>query len=315
MLRTSNWHGHTLYWLENDQLEAALCPGLGNNLIRLFDKKAGREVLRAPADPQTLIDAPIHYGTPILMPPNRIRGGVFRFDGREYRFPINNPAGYHIHGFHRSQPWKVVAAETRDDISAVTAEWSTRDFPDVMAMYPHPLTVTATYALSGTTLELAVTVRNEGELPAPFGFGLHTWFMIDGEPGEWTLTLPSEHIWELDEFNMPTGRLLPLTPYEALNSGLNLRDVNMDTVFQIGGRPRAARLSKPGYTLKYEASDAFRQWVVYTKGVADQFICLEPYTWVTNAPNLELEPEVTGVRAIEPGALLPLIVTLTVERD
>jgi aldose 1-epimerase len=84
----------------------------------------------------------------------------------------------------------------------------------------------------------------------------------------------------------------------------------MDTVFQIGSNPRLAVLRKEGLELRYTASELFKHWVIYTKGETDNYICLEPYTWVTNAPNLDLDPEVTGVIGIEPGQSIDMEVKL-----
>jgi aldose 1-epimerase len=314
MIRTEDWKGQTLYILENEQLAATLCPGLGNNMISVFDKLESRELLRVPADPEQLIGAPVHYGTPILMPPNRIRHGAFTFNGREYHFPLN-PAGHHSHGFHRSQPWAVVNQQSSAEQVSITCQWTTANHPEILDYYPHELLITAVYTLKGSTLELELTVQNQGTEPAPFGFGLHTWFLLDGQADQWSLQVPSENLWELDELKMPIGRLLPLGHYESMGNGdgLNLSGEDMDTVFRIGDRSRTAVLSKPGYMVRYGASEAFKHWVIYTKGVADEFICLEPYTWVTNAPNLALPEDVTGLRAVAPQEPLKLVVTLEVE--
>jgi aldose 1-epimerase len=316
MIRTEDWQGQQVYILENKQMIATLCPGLGNNMISVFDKLESRELLRVPADPAQLQASPVHYGTPILMPPNRIRHGSFTFNGREYHFPLN-PAGHHSHGFHRSQPWAVVDQQSSDTQDSITCQWTTSDHPDIIAFYPHDLLVTAVYTLKGSTLELEITVHNRGEEPAPFGFGLHTWFLLNREAEQWSLKLPAENIWELDEFKMPTGELLPLGHYEPMcaGQGLSLQGEDMDTVFRIGEQARTAVLSKSGYILRYGASDTFKHWVIYTKGVADEFICLEPYTWVTNAPNLPLPEEETGMRAVTQGEPLKLVVTLEVEHS
>jgi aldose 1-epimerase len=314
MIQKQEWHGQEVYVLENDRLAATLCPGLGNNLIRLYDKVAKREVLRVPANPEQLQEAPVHYGTPILMPPNRIRHGKFTYNGREYLFPLN-PAGHHSHGFHRSQPWQVVDQQSSEAQASITCQWSTASHPDIMAFYPHPLLVTATYTLKDTALDLTMTIENQGDSPAPFGLGLHTWFLLDGEPEKWSLQLPSENIWTLDPLKMPTGELTPLNEYEALNSaeGLNLEGVDLDTVFRIGEHSKTAVLSKPGYAIRYGGSEEIKHWVIYTKGVTEDFICLEPYTWVTDAPNLELSEEITGFRAVSPGEPLKLSITLQIE--
>lgn len=313
-VKQETWQGMPVYVLDNDQLTAWLCPELGNNLYRLYDKKAARDVLLPASCPEELKRQPGSAGTPLMLPPNRIRHGRFSFAGREYRFDINSPNGYHIHGFLRNHPWTVTRTETTDDRCSVTAKFALAAFPDVQRQYPHDLKVEVTYTLQGSSLVQTAVIMNDGDEPAPVGYGLHTWFLIDGEPEKWKLTLPVAEMWELDGGNMPTGRRLPLGPYEALRDGMNLKGADMDTVFQIGDNPRSAVLAKDGYALRYTASEAYKQWVIYTKGPADRIICLEPYTWVTDAPNVDAPPEITGLRAVRKGEPLELAVALELIR-
>lgn len=108
MIRHESWNGIPVVTMENEQLAVSLCPSLGNNLYRIWDKAAEREVLRVPVELQALVDNPGHYGTPLMMPPNRIRNGRFTFEGREYQFAINTPNGHNIHGFLRNHALSLI---------------------------------------------------------------------------------------------------------------------------------------------------------------------------------------------------------------
>ncbi|WP_409342262.1 aldose 1-epimerase [Paenibacillus sp. MBLB4367] len=312
MINREQWHGTPVVTLENDKLLVALCPSLGNNLYRMWDKTAQREVLRVPPEPQALIDNPGHYGTPLMMPPNRIRNGRFEYEGQTYQLDINTPQGHHIHGFLRNHPWEVTATEDNGDTLSVTSVLDTAAHPDVLAQYPHEVRIEMTYELSGTTLVQRVRATNNSKKAAPFGYGVHTWFLLDNEPAKWSLTLPVESIWELNGDLMPTGERKPLGELSNIARGINLDGQDLDTVFQIGDNPCEAILSKEGYEIRYRGEGPFKQWVIYTKGVADEIICLEPYTWVTNAPNVPLDPEVTGLRAIAPGETLELKIVMEI---
>lgn len=315
MIKQDNWHGVPIYTMENDQLLVSLCPSFGNNLFRIWDKIAEREVLRVPANPEELKKAPGHYGTPLMMPPNRIRQGAFSFRDRSYQFELNSGGKNHIHGFLRSRPWTVTDSGQRGKVNFVKSAFSTADFPEVLKQYPHPLIIEITYELNESTLTQKVRAINQGASPAPYGFGLHTWFLLDGQPEEWSLQLPASHIWELDEELMPTGNLLPLGEYAELAQGLNLQGQTLDTVFEIGNNPRTAVLSKDGYEIRYTGSELYKHWVIFTQGEAKDYICLEPYTWVTNAPNLNLDPEITGLQGVEPGGTLEMDVVLEIIRN
>ena len=311
MIQRIDWQGTPAYTLENDHLIVSVCPAIGNNVYSIWDKTLQRELLRVPASPSDMADAPVQYGTPILMPPNRIRAGRFELNGQTYQFDINHATGHHIHGMLRSQPWSVVQTGEKDGALFITSSIDLSGDANVQRQYPHALELEVTYVLQGAALSHRLNVRNKGSRPAPFGYGLHTWFLLNGEPDKWTLQVPVSGIWELDADNIPLGHIAPLGSLSAITEGLRLEGQNLDTVFQIGsGSPCLAVLSGEDLELRYSGSSAFKQWVIYTKGEARDFVCLEPYTWVTNAPNIDLPADVTGVQSIAPGAALELEVKL-----
>lgn len=314
MITEQMWQGETVHILENGKLAITLCPSINNNLIRIWDKTLERDVLRVPDDPAALRSNPAHYGTPILMPPNRIKGGAFTFDGRPYQFQINRPNNMHNHGILQALPWKVKERYEDQEVISITSTFRTSEHPEVMTQYPHDFELEVTYELRGSKLIHKVKATNYSDLKAPFGYGLHTWFLLDHKPHNWTFTLPVSGVWELGDDLMPTGQILPLGDLQGLPKGITLQDTNFDTVFWIGNDlPHIATLEDDRCIIRYAApSDKFKHWVIYTKGTADNFICAEPYTWVTNAPNVPLDPELTGVQGIPSEESLELEVVLDI---
>lgn len=309
------WDGAAIYVLENSNFTLSLIPELGSNVYRVWDKIAERDVVRVPDSLDALRQKPVHYGIPLLLPPSRIRGATFPFNGKTYHMEPNTPDGHHIHGFVLSRPWRVTETAADGDTASITTEFRTADFPEVLAQYPHDMTIRLHTEIRGASLTQTISFRNGSEEPAPFGFGTHTWFLLDGEPEKWTLTLPVADIWELNEKLLATGNRLPLGKYEQLNEGLNLQGQNMDMAFRgRSGLPAVAVLSKPGYAIRYRGNEPFSQWVVYTKGEAYDIVCVEPLTWTPDAPNLDAGPEFTGMRAIAPGDELVLTLALEIER-
>lgn len=307
----TTWNGYPAIELKNTELECLLLPTFGNNLIRLYDKVAKREVLRVPSTPAELSAKPGHYGTPLMLPPNRIRRGAFKFNHRSYQMEINTPEGNHIHGFLRNRAWKVVGFDQK----SVTTEFLTSTYPEILEGYPHELRVECRYDLDGPRLLQTIKIENLSKSAAPVGFGLHTWFLIDGEPQRWKLHAPATDIWELDNETMPNGKFNGLGKFEGINQAMSLAGSDFDTIFRVGDKRIEAKLLRDdGYTITYRPSSEYLHWVFYTKGIADKFICLEPYTWVTNAPNLDLPPEVTGMRSIESSQTLKLTVDLFITR-
>jgi aldose 1-epimerase len=306
------WQHTPVYTLENEELAVSLCPSLGNNLYRIWDKRAKRDVLRAPERPELLRENPGQYGTPLMLPPGRIRNGRFQFDGRDYQLDINTPDGHHMHGFLRNHPWTF--AEDRSNETTLVSVLDTAAFPSIRRQYPHPLTIEVAYILEGSMLIHRTVVTNRGETAAPFGYGLHTWFRLDRQPEMWSLHLPVSELWEPGYRLLPHRELVPLGELSGLLDRLPLQGIQLDHVFRIGNHPRTAILAREGYELHYSASHHFLHWIVYTNGKVNDFICLEPITWVPNAPNLDLPAELTGLRAVAPRQTLELEVRLELLR-
>ncbi|ASA23998.1 aldose 1-epimerase [Paenibacillus donghaensis] len=309
------WGGYDTYILHSRELEVTLLPRLGNNVISLKDLRQDRHILRQPDEKDIAFykQKPYHFGIPLLVPPGRIRKGEFQFDGTSYQFDRNTAGDNHIHGLHRTQSWCVSDIEEDEDGCAVTTEFRTEDDPHWMEQFPAPLKFEMTFRLQDGRLKQLLKVTNLGDKRIPFGMGYHTWFMLDGEPSRWNLQLPVASIYELNEELLPSGRLLPLDKLQALNEGMSLEGTDLDTALRAvhGQAVEALLLRDDGYGLRYSADDSyFRHWVLYTKGPAEQFLCIEPYTWLPDAPNVSDDVSLTGLLTIEPGQTLELSTTL-----
>ena len=95
-------NGIETYVLRNE------ATSLGNNCysfgILVNDEWIG--LIDPPPDLETLKDEPTKYGVPILFPfPNRIRGGKFTFEGKEYTFDKAPGTPNSIHGLLLNQPY------------------------------------------------------------------------------------------------------------------------------------------------------------------------------------------------------------------
>ena len=118
MLRSVDFYGLRAVEFSFGDYTALVVPGQGANLVRLAHTGLGAEILRTPAadEIETFLRRPQVFGMPLLFPPNRIGDGRYRFDGREYRFPITieRENNYH-HGILKSQPFVVSKAWEHDD--------------------------------------------------------------------------------------------------------------------------------------------------------------------------------------------------------
>ncbi|MCY8789714.1 aldose 1-epimerase [Bacillus inaquosorum] len=302
----------------NEHIEMIVVPEWGSNVISLVDKTTQLQLLREPETAESFHDTPTLYGIPILFPPNRISDGTFSFRGRTYHFDINEKDKHnHLHGFLYQEKWNVVTMKQTDEEVIVETEIDLSELPHVYKQFPHHAVVRMTYKLKGNTLFKHATVMNKGKEAFPWGIGYHTTFVFPEESSLFSLTADQQ--WELDERLLPTGKLMDVQNKEALHEGMDLRSQQLDDVFlssyqKRGGENQAVIYHQHAHiSIIYKADEQFKHWVVYNADGKQGYLCPEPYTWVTNAVNLNVSPSLTGVQVLEPGEETTAKSSITIE--
>ena len=161
------------------------------------------------------IDHPCYYGALIGRYANRIGGGKFSMDGKEYHLTVNEN-GNTLHGgegFGR-RVWQPVE-ESEKDGASVTLRLESPDGEDG---FPGNVTMDVTYTLTDDNC-LRIEYRGTSDGKTPINMTNHSYFNLSGE-GE----MATDHIlWvDADAFTeaggdlLPTGRLLPVkdTPFD-----------------------------------------------------------------------------------------------------
>ncbi|MCL6625915.1 aldose 1-epimerase [Alicyclobacillus shizuokensis] len=302
----SSYVGEAAITAVGEQLAVTVAPSLGGKLVSLVHRPSGVELLRQPSSREEYQARPILFGAPILFPPNRIADGRFQFADQTYQFDLTEPSKHnHIHGFVAHRPWQAETVEGGRR-TAIVVTFDSAHHPEVLRQLPQRFTIVVEYVLDGPRLIKRATVENHSERPLPFGFGYHTTFRFPladgGHLKDCRFSLPVSKQWQLDARNLPTGRQDPVPASVAEN--LPLAGVARDDVFSTAaGVPNRAVLRDDAAGLKvhYDCAEPFRFWVVYNADGKQGFLCPEPYTWVTNAPNLALPADETGMSALEPG--------------
>ncbi|MGE8078578.1 aldose 1-epimerase [Peribacillus loiseleuriae] len=289
----------------NEQLEFIIVPGWGSNLISLVEKESNTELLRVPTSVAEFWDKPVLYGTPILFPPNRIDQGSFTFGNRTYQFDVNEEDKQnHIHGFVHTRKWDITKAEAKGNSVTVVTEFDSSKHEDVISQFPHHFNIRMSYSLNGNLLTKQAEVMNKSAETLPLGFGYHTSFLYPEERSEFALS--AEKRWKLNERNLPTGELEDITYREELNNGIRLVGLELDDVFLSFADSRGLHTARlvnglTGIEISYTVDENFKHWVAYNKDGKSGFLCLEPYTWVTNAPNLKVPASLSGIQGINSG--------------
>jgi aldose 1-epimerase len=207
-------------------------------------------------------DGPIWWGSYPMAPfAGRIRRGVFTFDGREYRLPLNM-APHAIHGVVFDRPWEVASADTLR----------------VRLGEPWPFAGAVTQRFELEPDRLRVTLELEADERMPASMGWHPWFRrsIDGGPGV-ELAFEPARMYERDDDYIATGRLIQPTPGPW-----------DDCFTELAADPRLTWPRGPELTISSNCTD----WVVFN--MRDDALCVEPQSAPPDAVNL-------GPTIVEPG--------------
>ena len=318
----------TVYVLEQEDgtARADVWPALGMNCYRWRIAPQGQPLDVLYADPH-LFDAPVptRSGIPVLFPfPNRIRDGHYRWGGKEYRLPLNDKTDKNaIHGFPCRRPWRIVGQGADGASAWITGEFQgSVDATDARHLWPADYRIRLTHRLQDQRLRLEMLVDNPDQVPLPFGLGYHPYLRVPLVPGS-----PPEHCWveshvqaqwELVE-TLPTGKQLPLDPNDNPVRRRRFIDLALDDLFRavvpsgdsdgLYG-PASWSQSPEGIGIRLRASRDFRELVLFTHPNR-QAVCLEPYTCITDAINLQQQGVDAGLLVLQPGQQWTGIVELT----
>lgn len=328
----TTWDGQPVVRLTSGDYSAMLVPAISGNLVELRDARRGLDILRRPPDFKTYAARPRVYGIPVIFPPNRIRDGVFRTAWREYMLPINSPDGHHCHGTIGLDAWEVRRVETQGDRAVVETVYRNGPGKDFYQGFPHEFEFSNTFVLTPAGLEHAYRVTNLGAEPMPAGVGFHIAFNVPfaagSRPENVRLRCAVGKRWEIDGRTIPTEHLLALNEVESNYRreglpvcGFSIRDhylaepLDVRTAAAGAARLNAAILEDrtAGCRVVYEAGPTFRHWMIWNDLGDKGYVCPEPMTWVIDAPNRTLPPELTGYRLLAQGQTLEDTLTIKIE--
>jgi aldose 1-epimerase len=258
-----------------------------------------------------------YFGATIGRYANRIAGGAFTLDGRDYRLAVNNGANaLHggVAGFDR-HVWQV-AALGAEPVPFVTLS---RRSVDGEEGYPGNLDVEVTYAVTGAT-ELSISFTATTDRPTIANLTNHGFFNLAGEGSgdilSHVLTIAADHYLPVDAGSIPLGAPVPVagTPFdfrEARRIGARIREnheqLRLGRGYDHNYCLASERLSEPRLAARLEESGSGRVLELFTDQPGLQFysgnfldgtvtgkrgrlyrqsdaLCLEPQAW-PDTPN------------------------------
>jgi aldose 1-epimerase len=242
------------------------------------------------------------YGQLLAPWPGRIRNAVYEFDGERFELAVNDrKGGSAIHGWVRWFTWQL-HEHTADKLTLRCRVFA-------LPGYPFPLDFEQSYGWQSYGLEIVTTVTNLGARTAPFGWGVHPYFMA-GSPGidECSLHVPAGKYFGSNDDLSP---VLPAVPVggtefdfrEPRTIGTSRLDVTLtDLARDDEGRTVVNLRAHDGsisVTCKYDDPINFVQ--LFTGDTLSEHqregVAIEPYTCAPDAFNNGL-----GLIRLAPGA-------------
>ncbi len=288
---------------------AEILPWQGANCIRLHHVPSGAELLRTPGRPEDYTEKnPFLYGMPLLFWPNRIQTGRFIYEGREYRFPVNEKStGCHLHGTLHQTLFQVEATSKNRGVFSYSAS-EERPYHG----FPHAFTLEVEYLLTDDGLQQTVTMKNNSNCVMPFALAFHTTFRIpflpDSESEHISILVPNDGEYQRDKDFLPTGKLITeKRELIDLNEGSFVPGHNKISALlkrQEGGKVLLTD-RYTGLQVAYCVDEKYRCWMLFNGGAKD-LVCIEPQTCISNAPYASLPDTERGLLLIEPSESIVL---------
>ena len=269
------------------KLRLSLSPYIGGAISSLewIEDGASRPILRkCHTKLEKVLDAACFPLVPYV---NRIRGGEFRFRGRDIRLEPNmagDPSPLHGQGW--LNPWDVdLAGETSAHLS----------FHHDSGEWPWNYDARQEFNIDEGGFTVTLTCRNLGPGPMPCGLGQHPYFPCGPET---RIDTQVAHAWTIDEKVLPLKQVPAQGRYDLKHRRVCGQD--LDNGF--GGWDGEARMTDPDwpYEVRVSSPDA-RFFQLYSPLEGGIFVA-EPVTHANAALNApEQVWSELGMRVLESG--------------
>ena len=286
--------------------------GPTGNLVRLFFKPGNCDIFHSCEDETELLTHPQYYGLPLLFPPNRTEHGRFRFHGRVYQMPINDPVNnFNVHGFLLNHRPEIIYHEA--DLLRVTLHWAPND--PGFSGFPHEFTLTMEYRFGPGALCIETNITNLSEMDMPYGIGFHTAFAAPHDEMVWIRVPNNGNFWSVHpDRRLPDGTLTEIAEEVAavMDCRAEIRSCALGAIFSALPQGQCFEVFRPDVRISYSADPKFRFFAVWNAAGKRDLICLEPMSWLPNAPNLPLSPEQSGIQMLAPGDTVSFAMNLQI---
>lgn len=319
-IKKTVFFGHEAVELTAFGYSALIVTGYGCNLVTLKDEIKNIDILKTPdtGDYDEFINAPQHFGNAVLFPPNRIDNGTYTRNGITYNFvhegsyrTKDNRLMY-SHGILRFMKFDIESIIENDDNITMSAAFHSVPGDRIYKDFPHEFICKIKFILSSGGLMQTISFTNLGSIPMPLGAGFHTAFKLPNDAvskrDDYRIVYSADEHIELNERSLPTGNLLPLYS-DCRNEGILPFDTIADehtTIkpITVNGKTFHGAIIKNIETnnnIYFETNNNFPFWMLWNNNARSNYICIEPMSWIINAPNSTLPDDKSGYMQLEAG--------------
>ncbi len=255
----------TEVFLSHGDLRLGVLPECGGSITHFMLNKTGStiDLLRPASDRAKQALDPLGMACFPLFPfSNRIVGGRFSYDGKDYVMPANMPPEPHaIHGNAWYLPWQILQQESNRLSIGLTCH---------DANYPFQYYAEQEFILSDHSVDVRMSIKNMGSDIMPFGFGLHPYFPITSLC---TIQAKNPQVW-LNNKDMSPQSHVPTPAQWDMQNGLSVACSTMDNCFTGGDGKIQIAYPEHGIKLIYSADAPMHNLVVYIPEHRE-FFCAE----------------------------------------
>ena len=215
------------------------------------------------------------YASSILFPfANRIKAGIYRFEGATFEFPINEEANHNaLHGLVFNKTFKVIDQVSTKDSASVKLIYEEKQ---KSTGFPFTYTIQLEYILTEISLDLKVTITNTDTKNFPFTLGWHPYFLSD-DLSESTLCFESSKKMVFND-QMITIE----TTDNPDDSKIKIENKQLDDCWELDKTD--VSFSTPNYNLSINSSEKNSFLQAYTPPL-NNVIAIEPTTGVSDSFN------------------------------
>lgn len=303
--------------LSTNRYEAIIIPEYGCNIVSLYDKELQIPILKRPleSDQAEFLSAPQHFGNAILFPPNRIDNGTYTKNGIVYNFAPDRPGKdihyMYSHGILRFMNFTVDSCTSEKDTITLMASYHEAKGGEIYKNFPHEFLCRMGFTLSDKGLTQTIHFENKSNRPMPLGVGFHTAFQLPWNENsvreDYRLVLSAGEHMVLDDRHLATGERKPLSCAYRLEGILPFEPIVDEHTsvlpLKINGKDFHGAIIKnisTKHNIYFETSKNFGYWMVWNNQAKSNYVCVEPMSWIINAPNIPLADDQTGYTQLEP---------------